>query len=255
MDQWLNVKDDTGMARANVAQIRSQIHKAEAAEKFWTGENKFWRQEHSSQYLEEDREAVKSIYGGIENLQSRYEATILGDSTENGLAISKELARLKGYLNELRIGGEDPKQGLIPYSGQVNPYEEQAFATFKIDFYHSNQAGLMNLHEQWSTVNDDTGFAKAQLEQIEEQQNLVTKATRFWTGEKHFWDRLGDAGQSEANASEIDQLLLQVTELENQMDQFLTLNDNSGTARHQRSKTMRQLNSTKAKIARLHTGF
>lgn len=69
----------------------------------------------------------------------------------------------------------------------INPSEELAFSEFKIEFYQSNMTGLENVMDQWVAVNDDTGFARAQIAQIRAQINLVRAAIGFWRGEASFW--------------------------------------------------------------------
>lgn len=54
MDQWVAVNDDSGVARAQIAQTRSQINLVRAAIGFWRGEASYWRQE-----INENKQAIK----------------------------------------------------------------------------------------------------------------------------------------------------------------------------------------------------
>jgi hypothetical protein len=69
----------------------------------------------------------------------------------------------------------------------VNPSEELAFSEFKIEFYQSQMTGLENLMDEWVSVEDDSGAARAQIAQIRAQINLVRAAIGFWRGETSFW--------------------------------------------------------------------
>jgi hypothetical protein len=69
----------------------------------------------------------------------------------------------------------------------INPSEELAYSEFKTELYQSEMTGLENLMDQWVGMNDESGFARAQIAQIRSQINLVRAAIGFWRGEASFW--------------------------------------------------------------------
>ncbi len=69
----------------------------------------------------------------------------------------------------------------------INPSEELAFSEFKTEYYEAQSTGLENQMDQWVAVNDDTGYARAQIAQIRAQINLVRAGIGFWRGEASFW--------------------------------------------------------------------
>lgn len=69
----------------------------------------------------------------------------------------------------------------------INPSQELAFSDFKTEYYEAQMTGLENLMDQWVSVNDESGFARAQVAQIRSQINLVRAAIGFWRGEASYW--------------------------------------------------------------------
>jgi len=70
---------------------------------------------------------------------------------------------------------------------RINASIELAYSEFKTDYYQAEMTGLENLQDQWISVQDDSGTARAQIAQIRSQINLVRAAIGFWRGEASFW--------------------------------------------------------------------
>ena len=101
----------------------------------------------------------------------------------------------------------------------------------------------------------DSPHAKTQIKQIDDQMKLVNNAKKFWNEENHFWQKLNNAGQSTENQLEIEELMAELTGLENLMDEWLSVEDDSGKADKQISVIQKEIGSTKEKILSLHNKF
>jgi hypothetical protein len=260
VSEWMSVEDDSGQARAQVAQIRAKLFMNDNVEKFLTGENDFWRLEQGAQYKTEDKDQVQQIYGNIEDLQNRMEKSIMAESSEDGGALLLELAKEKKQLNELRLNPD--KNLLIMNPGGAlgaNSAEEQAFASFKTEFYQSQMMGLENLYGEWDSVQGSQDTVKDQKAQIREQMGLVGDGINFWHGENKFWSEISDMGPIDFNkvddAYDIFQISFlegQVTGLENLMDEWISVEDDSGQAKQQQNSIRSQLNQAKSEILALY---
>jgi hypothetical protein len=69
----------------------------------------------------------------------------------------------------------------------INPSTELAFSEFKIEFYQSQMTGLENLMDEYVSMDDESGFARAEIAKLRAQINLVRAAMGFWRGESSFW--------------------------------------------------------------------
>jgi hypothetical protein len=245
MDEWASVEDDSGQARAQIAQIRQQIEIVEAADSFWVEENQFWRKEHKSEYKVEDQKAVKDIYTEIEDYQVRYDNALLGESNESAFEIKLELEKTKDKLDKYRIGYAEQ----APIDGFKMKFpEEQVFADFKIDFYDSQTSGLENLMDEWVSVEDDSGQARAQVAQIRKQIRLVDSAKNFWKEQDDFWKSLEEKDFATENKSKLDDLTGKAVDLEAKIEEAMFILDDTGRSRASVAQNRAELNAIKSEI-------
>jgi hypothetical protein len=165
-------------------------------------------------------------------------------------------AESKVEENQHETNPADENYCKIPFVGDsINPAEEKAFSAFKLEFYNSQLTGLTNLENQWLSINDNSDHAQNQLNQIKEQKKQTEETISFWVEQKNFWNDIGKAGHSKENRSEINYLLSQLTGLENLMDQWASVQDDTGFTSSQRTKIRSQVDSIKGQIKDLHSSF
>ena len=117
-------------------------------------------------------------------IDTAYEKGLL-DVNNDGITDMDDVAILQRYVDGAR--GED----LIDSDSPESLIEQNLnYMNFKQEFYDGQIVGLNNVLEQWQAVNDDTGFARAQIAMISAQiktteslQEFVIARSGFWTSE------------------------------------------------------------------------
>ncbi len=126
---------------------------------------------------------------------------------------------------------------------------DDAFSTFKQEFYKAQLTGLENLMDQWVTVEDDSGAARSQIAQINSQINLVEAADEFWGEENQFWRQEHKSEYKLDDQETVKQVYSEIEDLQNQYDEVL-LGGGSGSA----AVIKAELEKTKDKLDQLRIG-
>ncbi len=126
----------------------------------------------------------------------------------------------------------------------VDPGEENAFSNFKLDFYQSQKDGLENLLDEWKGVNSAQG--KKEVANIKNQMKIIDKATNFWQGRADSWEEKmkeggPKAGDDKFSTFKSDFYKSQLTGLENLMDEWLSVEDNSPKTNKQIAEIDKQI--------------
>ncbi|MBT6842351.1 MAG: hypothetical protein HOA17_00970, partial [Candidatus Melainabacteria bacterium] len=229
LEQWQAVNDDTGFARAQIAMISAQIKTAELLQEFVTERAGFWTSESDRAYPTEVYENREFVYVAMRDLETRYQAALSGESNENHLALQVELFKQEVILHNLENGisieGLNADVGDIYNDGglttQGKAVGEYGFARFKVNFFNSNIEGLENTLSQWQAVNDDTGFAAAQIAAIAEQLGLVNEAREFWDTRDEFWHDQAFLTYDPSQTEAVKTLYLSITDLERRADRSI----------------------------------
>lgn len=126
----------------------------------------------------------------------------------------------------------------------VDPGEENAYSNFKVDFYQSQKEGLENLLDKWKGVNSAQG--KKEVANIKNQMKIVDKATSFWQGRADSWEEKmkeggPKVGDDKFSTFKSDFYKSELTGLENLMDEWLSVGDNSPKTNKQIAEIDKQI--------------
>ncbi len=69
----------------------------------------------------------------------------------------------------------------------INPSEELSYSEFKIELYTAQSTNSENEMDTYVAMNDDSGFARAEVARIRAELALIRAAIGFWRGESSFW--------------------------------------------------------------------
>lgn len=248
--KWQGVKDDTGNAKAQVAQIKAQKASTQALQSFFSTEQDFWKDETAVKYQNKDTSTVQKIYDQIKQAELGYEQMVMAQDQPGILSANKELKGLKSQLTKLR--GYETKQ---PAYKDPNALNENVYGQFKIDAYIEQNKGLKELQQKWIEqykANPKDQEAKTKILEITQERKQITDAKKFWIKETEFWRKLGNAGFSTKNEDQIAELSFKLNDLDNQMDQLLS-NDAKQNDKSQIRTLSKQISDIQSKITNLHT--
>ncbi|MDA0771581.1 MAG: hypothetical protein O3C63_01425 [Cyanobacteria bacterium] len=225
--RWQGVNDDTGFARAQIAQINSHINAMQNLSGFVARRSEFWNTESGKSYPAGTEESRSHVYEAANDLERRYEAAVKGESNENVIALGVELFKTEVMLHNLKKGisleglnSTDVDDiyndgGLTNQGKAIQSYE---FSKFKVNFFNSNIEGLENTLEQWQSVNDDTGFAATQIAAINEQLDKVNQVRDYWDTRDEFWHDQAFLTYDPNQTEVVKNLYLGIADLERRAD-------------------------------------
>ncbi len=218
LKQWQDVKDDTGYARAQIGQIKSQQASTSAAQSFFSSQQDFWTDESAVQYQDKDMAQVQSIYNKIKEVEVKYDKAVTeeGGNREGVSSANKELLGLKAQLTTIR--GSETKQ---PTYKDPNSLGEGVYSQFRVDSLTERDEALQKEQKQLIGKHKSVKGKKnkAQLVEIMNERREIASAKKFWSQQAEFWNKLGDAGFSDKDQDQIDGLTSKLLQLEIDMDQ------------------------------------
>ncbi len=116
----------------------------------------------------------------------------------------------------------------------VDPREEMAFADFKTDFHSNQEAGLKNNISQWQ--NSNRADAPAHRREGNTALAMNTNSKLFWTEQGNFMNELLSKNINPSQLSNVQTALGVQTNLQNALDQWLGIVENTGEAQATRGQ-------------------
>jgi hypothetical protein len=246
MDEYISMGDESDFANRKIAKLNAQINTLESVDSFWVEQNKFWREENTALYKQEDITKVQDIYKQIEEQETLVDSA-LNNQDLNGTINSKaKLAKLQEDLSQIRQGFK--KENTPTFS--FDTPQEKANANSKKEFYQSQKTGLENLMDQLA-INDDSGFARAEITKLRSQMNKVNIATTFWQEQEKFFEDFSKYQFKTEDQAKVTDLMSIIKEFSNLIDQSLFKDDESGSAHSDIANLREKLYSAQSELVRL----
>jgi len=246
MDEYISMGDESDFANRKIAKLNAQINTLESVDSFWVEQNKFWREENTALYKQEDITKVQDIYKQIEEQETLVDSA-LNNQDLNGTINSKaKLAKLQEDLSQIRQGFK--KENTQTFS--FDTPQEKANANSKKEFYQSQKTGLENLMDQY-LINDDNDFAKAEITKLRSQMNKVNIATTFWQEQEKFFEDFSKYQFKTEDQAKVTDLMSIIKEISNLIDQSLFKDDESGSAHSDIANLREKLYLAQSELVRL----
>ena len=247
MDEYLTIDNESGFANRKIAKLNAQINTLESVDSFWVEQNKFWREENTALYKQEDITKVQDTYKQIEEQETLVDSALNNQDLNDIINSKAKLAKLQEDLNQIRQGFK--KENTPTFS--FDTPQEKANANSKKEFYQSQKTGLENLMAQYLAIDDDSDFARAEVTKLRSQMNKVNIATTFWQEQEKFFEDFSKYQFKTENQAKVTDLMSNIKEISNLIDQSLFKDDESGSAHSDIAKLRAKLYLAQSELVRL----